>query len=84
MNPLGNGNLSNQNVGIPPQLRQNIQQVKGMMGMFRGNPSQMLQQNPMFNQVLQMCKGQNPQSVFIEMCKSRGLDPNAIINELQN
>lgn len=82
MNPLGNGNL--QVNSLSPQLRQNIQQIKGMMRAMQGDPTQLAQQNPMINQVLQMYKGQNLQSVFMNMCKQRGFDPNAILNELRS
>lgn len=84
MNPLGNGNISNNANGIPPQFRQGIQQAKGMMGMLKGNPNMIMQQNPMFNQVMQMCQGQNPETVFKSMCKQRGIDPDAFIRELQS
>lgn len=83
MNPLGNGNIQNTN-GIPSQFRQGINQVKGMMNMMRGNPSMLMQQNPMFNQVIQMCNGQNPEMVFKNLCKQRGIDPDAFIRELQS
>lgn len=43
MNPLGNGN------GLSPELMQNIKEVKAFMGMLKGNPQAMMQQNPMFN-----------------------------------
>lgn len=85
MNPLGNGNLGN---GLSPELMQNIQQVKNMMKMFNGNPNAMLQQmgqnNPMLNQVMQMCKGQNPENVFKSMCKAKGIDPEQILNQFRN
>lgn len=84
MNPLGNGNIQNNFGAIPPELKQSIQQVKGMMGMLRGNPQSMMQQNPMINQAIQMCNGQNPEMVFKSMCKQRGIDPDAFINELRN
>ena len=61
MNILGNGsNMSGG--GLPPQLMQQIRQVKGIM---------------------QMCKGQNPKTVFENLCKQNGIDGNAIINELK-
>ena len=69
---------------IPPQFLQGIRQAKNIMRMMNGNPMAMAQQNPMFNQVMQMCQGQNPQQVFMDMCKARGIDPNAILNELRN
>lgn len=80
MNPLGN----NSNNGLSPQIRQQIQQVKQMRNMFGGNFKTMAQQNPMVNQVMQMCNGKNPEQVFMNMCQQRGLDPQAILNELQN
>lgn len=81
MNPLGNGNTNN--VCIPPQMQQSIQQVKGMMNMMSGNPMAMAQKNPMMNQVMQMCQGQNPEQVFYAMCKQRGIDPQAFLNEFR-
>lgn len=79
MNILGNGGGG----GLPPQLMQNIQQVKGIMGMARGNPMAMLQNNPQLQQVLQMCKGQNPQIVLENMCKQQGINPQDLINALK-
>ena len=86
MNPLGNGNLNNQTY-LSPQLQQGIQQVKSMMQLANGKGDGFLQmmgqQNPMLNQVLQMCKGQNPKDVFMSMCKQQGIDPDAVIKALQ-
>ena len=85
MNPLNNGN----NQGLPPQLQQSIQQMKGLMNMASGNPNQMLEQlgkqNPQFNQVLQMCngKGQSAEQLFYSMCKQQGIDPQAVLNQLR-
>lgn len=83
MNPLGNGNLNN----IPPAMMQNIQQLKGIMHACNGNldmaARQLSQNNPMVNQVLQMYKGQNLQSIFMTECRRQGVDPNAILNELR-
>ena len=80
MNPLGNGNMGG---GLPPQMQQNIQQIKGMMRMMNGNPMALAQQNPMFNQVMQMCQGQDPQKLFYQMCQQQGIDPQAIIQEFR-
>lgn len=78
MNPLNN---------LPPQLIQSINQMKGLLNMANGNPNQIFEQlgkqNPQFNQILQMCNGKNPQDVFMDMCKSKGVDPNAILRELK-
>ena len=79
MNPLGNENIG----GLPPQMKQNIQQIKGLMQMANGNPMALAQQNPALAQVMQMCKGQNPEQMFYAMCKQQGINPNDIINELR-
>lgn len=79
MNILGNGSGG----GLPPQLMQSIQQVKGIMGMAKGNPMAMLQNNPQFAQVMQMCKGQNPQTVLENMCRQQGINPQDLINALK-
>lgn len=79
MNILGNSGGG----GLPPQLMQNIQQVKGLMGMTNGNPMALMQSNPQIAQVMQMCKGQNPQKLVEQMCKQQGIDMNALINALR-
>lgn len=84
MNPLGNGNINANGNVLSAQMQQNIRQVKGMMNMFRGNPMAVMQQNPMLNQVMQMCQGQNPEQLFYTMCKQRGVDPSMILNELRS
>lgn len=80
MNPLGNGHIG----GLTPQMKQGIQQVKGLMQMTNGNPMALAQQNPQLAQVMQMCKGQNPEQVFYAMCKQRGIDANAFLQELRS
>lgn len=87
MNPLLNNHnpIPSQN-GMPPQLRQGIQEIKGFMRMMQSSPHAILQQNPMMsqlNQVAQSFKGQNLQTVYMNMCKERGIDPNVILNELR-
>lgn len=85
MNPLGKNPIQNQS--IPPQLMNGIRQVKGIMSMANGNPNSILQQigqkDPRIGQVLQMCQGQDPQKMFMSMCQAQGIDPNAVIKELQ-
>ena len=71
MNPLGRGNT------LSPQLQQNIQQIKALM--HGGTP-----QNNMLQQVMQMCQGRNPETIFRSMCQQRGIDPDAVLRELQN
>ena len=78
MNPLGNGNIS----GLSPQIRQNIQQVKQMMNTIK-DPSTLIKQNPMLNQVMQAYQGRDPQQIFNILAKERGIDPEAFIKELR-
>ena len=82
-NPLSGGGMNGNQ--LPPNMVNGINGVKQMMGMMKtvANPTTILQQNPQFPQVMQMCKGKNPQDVFMQMCKARGIDPNMVLNELQ-
>lgn len=84
MNVLRNPNFAAKAAGgLPPQLAQGIQQAKGLMAAMRGNPAAMLGQNPQMAQVLRMCGGQNPEKVFRAMCSQRGIDPEAVVRQLQ-
>lgn len=54
----------------------------------RGNPSVLLQQmaqtNPQARQVLQMIQGgANPQAVYAQMCRQRGIDPDQFLQMIQ-
>ena len=80
MNPLGNGTIG----GLPPQLMQNIQQLKPLLQMYNGNLNQLAQQNSAVNQILQAYKGQNPEQIVRSLCKQRGIDPEALIRALRN
>ena len=65
----------------------NIQQLYKMV-MNSRNPMQLLEQmsanNPQLRQVVQTLKnGANPQSLFVELCKQRGVDPNAFLKSIQ-
>ena len=81
MNPLGNKNI---NSGLSPEIMKNIQEVKEIMGIFKRNPQSIIQQNPMLNQIMQMCNGKNPELLFKSMCKKEGIDADAFINALKN
>ena len=81
MNPLRDVNIGN---GTPPELMQSIKEVKGIMGMLNGNPQAIMQQNPMFRQVIEICNGKNPEIVFKSICKQKGIDADAFINALKN
>lgn len=86
MNPLlDNMNFQTNNNGLTPELSNNIAQVKNLLNTINKTPAQLLNQNPAFNQIMQvanMYKGQNLEQVFKSMCASRGIDPNAVLNEL--
>lgn len=78
MNPLGNNGT-----------RGNLAPIKNMMQMLNGvqNPQaalQMLaQKNPQMAQVMNLVGGRNPQEVFYELCKQRGVNPDDILNQLK-
>lgn len=82
MNILGNGGMSTGG-GLPPQLMQSIQQVKGLMRTVNGNPMALMQNNPQMAQVMQMCQGQNPKNIVESLCKQKGINPNDLINALK-
>lgn len=66
----------------------NIGQIKSMMNMMRnsGNPQAMMQslmsQNPQMKQIVDMVNqsGGDPQKLFYEEAKKRGIDPNQILD----
>lgn len=65
---------------------QGIQQVKSIMKQMQTlqNPMQALQQNPQIQQVMQMCQGQNPQQLFMSLCKQKGIDANEFMSMLNS
>lgn len=48
------------------------------------NPLNVIQNMPNGSSVLQLIQGKDPKMVFYEECEKRGVDPNLIINQLQN
>ena len=50
------------------------------------NPQQILQNNPQMAYVMKYVQehGGDPKTAFYEMAKEKGIDPNYIINSLQN
>lgn len=67
---------------VPQELRNMMQTIKTV-----SNPqaafSQMAQNNPAMQQVMQMCNGRDPQQVFYDMCKQRGVDPESVLSQLR-
>ena len=54
-----------------------------------GDPTQLLAQaamkNPQFQQVLQLLQnGGNPQVIFENLARQKGIDPNWLLNKLMN
>lgn len=70
---------------------QTIQQIKGIMNQIKmaQNPqyalNQIVMNNPQFAQVVNLIKsmGGNPQQAFYSLAQQRGIDPQAVLNELQ-
>lgn len=67
----------------------NLAPLKNMLAMLNGaqNPqaaiNMLAQKNPQFAQVMSLVQGRNPQEVFYEMCKQRGVNPDDILNQLK-
>lgn len=40
------------------------------------------QQNPQVREVMQLCSGKNPRDVFIQECRSRGINPDELMSKL--
>lgn len=82
MNPLMNVIGNNNNFG-------NLAQIKRMMKMIQGiqDPNAAIQmlakQNPMIAQILSANNG-DLKSTFYKMCEEKGVNPNEILNQLQN
>ena len=60
-----------------------------MIGMLKnaGNSAAMLQNmaqsNPDIKKAMDMCRGKNPQQVFMEQCQAQGINPQQIIGNLK-
>ena len=67
----------------------NIAPIKNMMQMLNSaqNPQAVLQmlaqKNPQMTQVMQLVGGRNPQQVFYELCRQKGVNPDDILNQLR-
>lgn len=75
-----------------PMNPQMIQQIKGIMNQIKmaQNPqlalNQILMNNPNINSIIGLIKnnGGNLQTAFYNLAKQKGIDPQVILNELQN
>lgn len=60
-----------------------------VIGMLKnaGNPTAMLQSmaqsNPDIKKAMDMCRGKNPQQVFMEQCQVQGINPQQIMGNLK-
>lgn len=69
---------------------QSIQNVKQMFTAINAmsNPQAALmhvaRSNPQISELLQMCQGRDPKSVFNDQCKQHGLDPDAAIKQIRS
>lgn len=67
----------------------NIAPIKNMIAMLNSaqNPQAVLQmlaqKNPQMAQVMQLVGGRNPQEVFYELCRQKGVNPDDILNQLK-
>ena len=67
----------------------NLAPIKNMMQMLNSaqNPQAVLQmlaqKNPQMTQVMQLVGGRNPQQVFYELCRQKGVNPDDILNQLR-
>ena len=67
----------------------NLAPLKNMLAILNSsqNPQvalQMLaQKNPQMAQVMNLVGGRNPQEVFYEMCRQKGVNPDDILNQLR-
>ena len=71
-------------------LPNNMNQIKQIANLFKSsaNPQQLISnlmnQNPQIRQVMNMVQssGKSPKDLFYELAKQKGVDPNQIINML--
>lgn len=67
----------------------NLSQFKNMLNMLNAaqNPQAALnmlaQKNPQVAQVMNIIGGRNPQQVFYELCREKGVNPDDILNQLK-
>lgn len=65
--------------------QENIQQAKDMVSMLKQahNPDELMymvaSKNPQLKTVMDVCRGQNPEQLFRQMCMQRGINPDEII-----
>lgn len=63
--------------------------IKNMLAMLNSaqNPqaafNMLAQKNPQIAQVMQLVGGRNPQEVFYELCRQKGVNPDDILNQLK-
>ncbi len=73
-------------LGGAAPAQNNIAQMIGMLKN-AGNPASMIQNmaqsDPALKKAMDMCRGKNPQQVFMEQCQAQGINPQQIIGNLK-
>lgn len=68
---------------------QNGMGIVQMVGILKnaGNPAAMIQNmaqsDPAIKKAMDMCRGKNPQQVFMEQCQAQGINPQQIMGNLK-
>lgn len=73
-------------LGGAAPAQNNIAQMIGMLKN-AGNPAAMIQNmaqsDPALKKAMDMCRGKNPQQVFMEQCQAQRINPQQIIGNLK-
>ena len=73
-------------LGGAASAQSNIAQMIGMLKN-AGNPAAMIQNmaqsDPAIKKAMDMCRGKNPQQVFMEQCQAQGINPQQIMGNLK-
>lgn len=81
--------MSNPLMGILGGAAPAQNNIVQMIGMLKnaGNPAAMIQNmaqsDPAIKRAVDMCRGKNPQQVFMEQCQAQGINPQQIIGNLK-
>lgn len=82
-NPLNGNNMQNFGTSMPMTQLKNILTLVNAQQNPQAILQQVAQKNPQMAQVMQLVQGRNPQEVFYDMCKQKGVDPESILSQLR-
>lgn len=81
--PIFNSDFRNQMLNTKESnLDIGIQNAKMLYNLAQGNPTALLKQYPEIQQVINMTKGKDLKSIFMNKCKQEGIDPNVVLSKL--